>query len=121
MAKTTPTDVPPEDFLAEVEPSQRRADGERLLALMAEVTGEAGEMWGPSIIGFGRRDGWMKVAFSPRRAQLTLYGLLGHDGADELLDRLGPHSTGKSCLYIRRLDAVDDDALRELISLAASR
>ena len=120
MVKTRPTDVPPEEFLADVEPRQRRQDGERLLTLMTEVTGEQPVMWGPSIVGFGRRGDWMKVAFAPRRARLVLYGLLGHPGTDELLARLGPHTTGKGCLYVTRLNAVDEDVLKDLVALAAS-
>lgn len=120
MVKTRPTDVPPEDFLAGVEPIQRKEDAERLLALMTDVTGEPAVMWGPSIIGFGQRGDWMNVAFSPRQRQLTLYGLLGHAGTEELLARLGPHTTGKGCLYITRLDAIDKAVLRELVALASS-
>ena len=81
-------------------------------------------MWGPSMIGFGAvhyryatgREGDMfAVGLSPRKAALTVYLGEGFDGREELLTRLGPHTTGRACLYLKRLDAVDLDVLRELI------
>ncbi|MDN4481815.1 DUF1801 domain-containing protein [Demequina muriae] len=124
---TQPTDQDVEEFLASVEPARRREDGFRLLALMAEVTGEAPTMWGPSIVGFGQRHytyasgregDWMRVGYSPRKTQLSLYGLKDHPLADDVLERLGPHSTGAGCVYIKQLDAVNEGVLRELIDLA---
>ena len=114
-----------EDFLAQVPNEQQRQDARRLCAMMAEVTGEPPVMWGTSIIGFGTyhyrypsgREGESALAsFSPRSQHLAIY-LIGdfahrHQSA---LARLGPHKTGKGCLYIKRLDQVDQDALRELI------
>lgn len=124
---TQPTEQPVEDFLAKVEPEQRRTDGYRLLELMAEVTGEAPTMWGASIVGFGQRhyayasgrEGeWMRVGYSPRKTQLSLYGLQDHPSAPDVLERLGPHSTGAGCVYVKRLDAINENVLRELIDLA---
>jgi len=114
-----------EEFLALVPHEQRRHDARRLSALMAEVTGEEPAMWGVSIIGFGSyhyrypsgHEGDSALAsFSPRSQHLAIY-LIGdfqnrHQAA---LARLGPHRAGKGCLYIKRLDQVDQGALRELI------
>ncbi|MFV0285778.1 MAG: DUF1801 domain-containing protein [Demequina sp.] len=125
-AVTRPTDVPVEAFLATVEPPRRVAEGERLAELMASVTGEPPVMWGPSIVGFGSthyrydsgREGDMPcVGFSPRKAKLSLYGLTDAAGSDALLASLGPHTRGASCLYVTRLDAVDEDVLRQLVAL----
>jgi len=119
------TDASVEEFLARVPGDQRREDARRLCAMMREITGEAPAMWGPSIIGFGAyhyryasgHEGDSALAsFSPRRQNLVIY-LVGEfaDRHRAALARLGPHKTGKGCLYISRLAAVDLDALRELI------
>jgi len=119
-----PTDASVEEFLARV-PDERREDAHRLCAMMGDITGEPPTMWGASIVGFGTyhyryasgHEGDAPLAgFSPRSQQLVIYlasGFAGRYGA--LLARLGPHKTGKGCLYIRRLGDVDDAALRELI------
>ena len=89
-----------------------------------EVTGTEPVLWGPSMIGFGRHryttaDGkeheTFVIGLSPRREALTLYGLTLYGSNMDLLDRLGPHSTGKSCLYAKRLDALDRSVLADLI------
>jgi hypothetical protein len=112
------------DFLAAVADPKRRADAEAVTALMTEVTGTEPTMWGSSIVGFGsyhyryasgREGDWPAVGLSPRKQALTIYVSAGFDGYDDLLARLGPHSTGKSCLYIKRLSDVDEGALRELV------
>jgi hypothetical protein len=119
------TDASVEGFLARVPDDRRREDARRLCAMMREITGEPPAMWGTSIIGFGTyhyryasgHEGDAALAsFSPRRQQLAIY-LVGEfaDRHQAALARLGPHKTGKGCLYIRRLDDVDLDALRELI------
>ena len=119
------TDDPVEEFLARVPDDRRRQDARQLCAMMEEITGEPPAMWGPSIIGFGAyhyryasgHEGDSALAsFSPRRQNLAVY--LVSEFADRhraALARLGPHKTGKGCLYISRLAAVDLDALRELI------
>jgi Domain of unknown function (DU1801) len=104
---------------------QRRQDALRLCAIMAEVTGEQSAMWGTSIVGFGSyhyrypsgHEGDSALAsFSPRSQHLAIY-LIGEfaNCHQSVLARLGPHKAGKGCLYIKRLDQVDQDALRELI------
>ena len=123
--KTVPTASDPASFLASVEDARRREDAERLLAIMTEVTGEPPVMWGPSMIGFGtfhyryasgHEGDSMKVGFSPRKTALTLYGLQGHPDSAGLLSRLGPHTLGKGCVYVKKLDSVDEGVLRGLIA-----
>jgi hypothetical protein len=113
------------DFLAAVADPGRRADAEAVTALMTEVTGATPTMWGTGIVGFGsyryrygsgREGEWPAVGLSPRKASLTVYLSAGFDGYDDLLARLGPHSTGRSCLYIKRLSDVDEGVLRELVA-----
>lgn len=113
-----------DEFLAAVEHPVRRRDGLRLLDLMSRVTGEKPEMWGPTIVGFGRyhyryetgREGdAAAVGFSPRKASLSLYGLIYGPGAAALLPRLGKHKTGAGCLYVNKLEDVDEEVLAELI------
>ncbi|MFC9353713.1 DUF1801 domain-containing protein [Arthrobacter sp. NPDC057013] len=124
--KTQVTGVSADDFIAAVEHPVRRQDGASLRTLMAELTGQEPEMWGPTIVGFGRvhykyatgREGdTAAVGFSPRKASLSLYGLTNAPEAAELLERLGKHKTGAGCLYINRLADVDEAVLAELISL----
>jgi len=114
-----------EDFLAGVPDGQRREDAHRLSAMMAQITGEPLAMWGTSIIGFGTyhyryasgRSGDSPLAsFSPRSQHLVIYLVGGFESRHQsVLMRLGPHKTGKGCLYLKRLDDVDQDVLRELI------
>jgi hypothetical protein len=113
-----------EKFLAAVPDETRRADAAVVARLMEEVTGQPPVLWGTSMVGFGHyhyryesgREGDSPVVgFSPRKAQLVLYLMNGFESYGELLGRLGRHSTGKSCLYIKRLSDVDLAVLRELI------
>lgn len=125
--KTLPTAASVDDFIAAVESPGRRADAQTLLGLMRELTGEPGQMWGPSIVGFGsyhyvyasgRAGDWPRIGFSPRKANLVLYIMPGFAGYTELLAQLGPHRTGSSCLYLNRLAQLDVGVLRELIAAA---
>lgn len=122
--KTQPTDESVELFLNSVESEKKRADSFTILKLMREVTGSEPQMWGDSIIGFGqyryryasgRQGEWFLVGFSPRKRNLTFYIMSGFDGYDSLLGELGKFTTGKSCLYINKLEDIDLDTLRELI------
>ncbi|MEU4428931.1 DUF1801 domain-containing protein [Actinoplanes sp. NPDC024001] len=122
--KTTRNSEDVATYLATVTDAKRRADAEAACALMAEVTGAEPTMWGSAIIGFGtyhykyasgREGDWPAVALSPRKQALTLYLSSGFEGYDDLMSRLGPHRTGKSCLYLKRLADVDQDVLRELV------
>jgi len=125
--KTQPTTGDVEGFLDSVDDEQRRTDALSALALMREVTGEEPVLWGTSMVGFGRQpyttaDGkeheWFAVGLSPRKAALTLYGLTYYDSNTDLLERLGPHTTGKGCLYVKRLEALDQKVLEELVARA---
>jgi hypothetical protein len=122
--KTRPTDADVEAFLAGVPDEARRADTRTVVALMARVTGQPPRMWGSSIIGFGTRhyryptgrEGDIAVvAVAPRKAATTLYLWNGFDGYADLLGRLGPHTQGKGCLYLKRVADVDAVVLAELV------
>ena len=124
--KTRPTDVPVADFIAAVDNPRRRADAEVMQVLLTEVTGVAPVMWGPSIVGFGelqyplaggKTGTTLKIGFAARKPQLVLYGM-GIERRTALLGQLGPHSTGKGCLYIKRLSAIDEKALEAIVSEA---
>lgn len=122
--KTQPTVVPVEEFLASVEHPTRRADGLELLDMMREATGQEPVMWGPTIVGFGsyhykyrtgREGDAPAVGFSPRKANLVLYGVTEGPVAERLLPGLGKHKTSTACLYLNKLDDVDRDILAEMI------
>ena len=127
MADDRLTQPGPDDvraFLDAVPDDRRRADALAALDLIRGVTGAEPVMWGSSMVGFGTQryttaDGkqreWFAVGLAPRKASLTLYGLTYYDSNQDLLDRLGPHTTGKGCLYVKRLDDLDRDVLVELV------
>lgn len=113
-----------EAFLSSVPDERKREDSFTILDLMQQATGKEPEMWGDSIIGFGsyhykyksgREGDWFLTGFSPRKQNLTLYIMSGFDEYDQLLSKLGKHSTGKSCLYIKKVEDVDVDVLKELV------
>lgn len=113
--KTQPTDASVSEFLMGLEHDARRKDAHALVEMMQRVTGVAPQMWGPSIIGFGvrhyryesgRTGEILRIGFSPRKSKFALYMLTGA-GSDELMARLGKHTTGASCLYINKLADVD--------------
>ena len=122
--KTVQTHGNVDAFLSTVENPRRRADARRLLELMREVTGEPPKMWGPSIVGFGsyryryasgREGSSLVVGFAPRKQNLVLYIMPGFSSYAALLSKLGKFRTGKSCLYVNRLDDVDLSVLQELV------
>ncbi|WP_340694250.1 DUF1801 domain-containing protein [Hyphomonas sp.] len=123
--QTNPTIVSPHAFIAGLDDGRRKREAEILLPWFETVTGLKGRMWGPSMIGFGRyhykydsgREGdSMITGFAPRKAAMTLYIMPGYRDMSEMLARLGPHRTGKSCLFLNRLDAVDMDVLAEIVT-----
>ncbi|MFV0457981.1 MAG: DUF1801 domain-containing protein [Actinomycetales bacterium] len=125
--KTHPTTGDVDAFLEAVADERRRADAQAMLRLMASVSGVEPTLWGTSIVGFGRQpyttaDGkqreWFAIGLAPRKAALTLYGLTYYGTNTDLLERLGPHTTGKGCLYLKRLADVDPDVLTELVRRA---
>lgn len=123
--KTKPTGTSVTAFIGAVDNEMRKRDAKTLLAMMKKITGEKAKMWGPSIIGFGeyhykyesgREGDMLNVGFSPRKANLALYvmGSIAED--DPLRDKLGKYKTGKSCLYINKLEDVDLAVLEKLIT-----
>ena len=130
--KTKPTKLSAAAFIDALTDETRRADAKALVKLMQSATGEKPKMWGPSIIGFGShhytyesgREGDMPMAgFSPRKAATVLYGLMGSGESAALLAKLGKHTTGKGCLYVRKLADVDRKVLEALVlkSVAARK
>jgi hypothetical protein len=130
--KTKPTKLSVAAFIDALPDETRRADAKALVKLMQSATGEKPKMWGPSIVGFGSyhytyesgREGDTPLAgFSPRKAATVLYGVTGLSDSDELLAKLGKHTTGGGCLYIKKLADVDRKVLEALIikSVAARR
>jgi hypothetical protein len=130
--KTKPTKLSVSTFIDALPDETRRADAKVLVKLMQNAVGEKPKMWGPSIIGFGSchykydsgRQGDMPlIAFSPRKAATVLYSVIGFTDADALLAKLGKHTTGKGCLYIKKLEDIDQKVLEAMFvkSLAAKR
>jgi hypothetical protein len=122
--KTARHDGDVEAFIASVEDETKREDCRMLVDVMSKATGSPPLMWGTAIVGFGsyryryasgRENEWFKVGFSPRKQSLTLYIMDGFDEYESVLGRLGKHSTGKSCLYVKRLSDVDMKVLIELV------
>jgi hypothetical protein len=130
--KTRSTEVSVAAYIDAIPDETRRADAKALVKLMQKASGEKPKMWGPSIIGFGSyhykydsgREGDAPViAFSPRKAASVLYGAIGFDDAEKLLANLGKHTTGKGCLYLKKLSDVDLKVLEAMVvkALAAKR
>jgi hypothetical protein len=121
--KTKETTASVETFIAK-QPADIAADCRTIMGLMRKATGEDPKLWGASIVGYGRyaytydtgREGeWMITGFSPRKANLTLYIMMGFEEEAALMEKLGKHTTGKSCLYIKKLSDVDLRVLESLI------
>jgi len=129
-AKTRPTKQRVRDFIHTLPDQQTRADCTIIAKLMKEATKTNGVMWGGKIAGFGtttityadgREAEWPLIGFSPRKQNLTLYVGLGEDRQKKLLSKLGKHTTGTSCLYIKRLSDVDLPTLKRLIEVSAKK
>ncbi len=128
--KTKKNDASVESFLdGACEDEAKREDADAILAMMQEITGEEPVMWGGSIIGFGsyhyvyasgQEGDWPIAGFSPRKRNFSLYIMAGFDEYDEILERLGKHKTGKSCLYINKLADIDSDVLHELVTASVN-
>ena len=122
--KTRPTDADVDVFLDNVADERRRADARTVCEMMRKITRRKPVLWGSSIIGFGtysyryangKSGDWPLTGVSPRKQALTIYVMSGFAEYDTLLARLGPHKTGRSCLYIRNLEKVDQKILARLI------
>jgi hypothetical protein len=126
-AKTRPTDADVDAFLDRAEPAVRRQDAKVVCELMRKVSGEAPQMWGPSIVGFGRHayryesghgGETSRIGFSPRKSALVFYLWCDAAERETLLARLGKHSTGVGCVYVKKLADVDMGVLEALVRAA---
>ena len=129
-AKTKLTKQSVDSFIKKIPDPQTRADCFTIARLMAEATRSEPRMWGSSIVGFGtrhykyasgREGDWPLIGFSPRKQNLTLYIMSGFDSQPELLEKLGKHSVGKGCLYVKRLSDVNLLTLKKLIRASVSK
>jgi hypothetical protein len=123
--KTKVNEASVADFLNSVEDEQKRNDSLEIVRIVEQITKEKPKMWGTSIVGFGsyhykgasgREGDWMVIGFSPRKQNLTLYLPGGLENYQGLMKKLGKYSTGKGCLYIKRLSDIDKNVLKELIT-----
>jgi hypothetical protein len=123
--KTKPTNASVKSFINKLPDEQRRADCFAVAEMMQQITGCEAKMWGTSIVGFGvinyknssgKGVDWPITGFSPRKQNLTLYIMTGFDQYDELMEKLGKHSTGKACLYIKQLSDVHTPTLKKIIT-----
>ena len=112
-------------FLAKIKDPRARADSQAIVRIMQEVTGMKPEMWGSSIVGFGtyhykyasgHEGDWFKTGFSPRKQNLTLYIMSGFEEYDNLMSKLGKYKNGKSCIYIKQIEDIELEILKELIA-----
>ena len=117
----------PKTFIDGLSDEKKRNDADALLTIMSDITQQKPTMWGDSLIGFGqykyqyasgRKGEWFRVGFSPRKQNITLYIMNGFSKYQHLLERLGKHKTGKSCLYINKLSDIDVDVLKQMIALS---
>ena len=128
--KTQRTKASVDDFLQGSVDETRRRDCLRLVQIMKQATKAEAEMWGTGIVGFGRchykyasgREGdWFLTGFASRKRDLTVYIMAGFERYEALLEKLGKHKTGKSCLYVKRLGDVDLEVLKELVSASVKQ
>ena len=130
--KTQPTDASVHEFLENAPTPRRREEGLALDAIFTDITGVDPVLWGPTMIGYGSyhyispanprtRGNWPKTGFSPRKAKISLYGLKDQPAGAALLPSLGKYTEGMGCVYVNKLDDIDLDVLRKLITIAWSR
>ena len=128
--KTKPTNASVKKFIDSIDDEKRRRDSRAILAMMKEITGKRPKMWGPSMVGFGtyhykyqtgREGDLFLTGFSPRKQALTVYIMSGFKNYEALLKKLGKYKTGKSCLYIKKLEDIDRTTLRELILMSVKK
>lgn len=127
--KTQPTNQRVSEFIAGIEDVGKRSDCKELMKLMRAITGKRATMWGPSIVGFGKyhyryasgREGdFFLTGFSPRKQALTIYVISGFEVHSELMQDLGKFKTGKSCLYVKRLDDINRQVLEQLLTTSVA-
>ena len=124
-AKTQVTDATPAEHFATLAPESRQQEARQLHDIFTAVTGESGDVWTGGIVGYGKYDyryasgrtgTWMRTGFAMRKSAISIYLMSDLNSHAELLQQLGPHRTGASCLYIKRLGAVDLQVLQKLIA-----
>lgn len=122
--KTSKNNASVSEFLNSIESDQLKKDSKALLKVFKEVTGKKPHMWGGSIIGFGeytyyRANGaegrFMATGFSPRKSGPTIYIMPGYENYKDILEKLGPHKLGKSCLYLKNLEGIDMQVFKKLV------
>lgn len=127
--KTKETDNSVIEFIEQVDSPKKREDAYKLLDIFTETTGFEAKMWGPSIIGFGsyhykyesgHEGDALLVGFSPRKAKISLYFAPGETKREELLKQFGKHTTGKACVYINKVEDINEDVLKALINESVS-
>jgi len=128
--KTKETDANVEEFLDAIADETQREDSKKVSAMMENATSAKPKMYGANIVGFGnhtlkyasgREQEWMKIGFSPRKANLTLYLTMDENWDEDLLSQLGKHKLGKGCLYIKRLSDIDENILEKLIEKSVEK
>lgn len=127
--KTKETDRDVIEFIESVDSPKKRQDAYRLLEIFQETSGYEAKMWGPSIIGFGsyhyvyptgHEGDAALVGFSPRKAKISLYFATGDQEREALLNDFGKHTSGKGCVYINKVDDIDVEVLKKLITQSIS-
>ncbi len=125
--KTKKTEKPAGEFFAAIKEAEVRNDCKAIAAIMQAATREKPVMWGSSIVGFGhhrsvyasgKESNWMLIAFSPRKQNIVLYLMIGYNKQEHLLAKLGKHTTGKGCLYLKRLSDIHLPTLKKLVAAA---
>jgi hypothetical protein len=129
--KTKPTAASVEDFINNIKDEQKRKDSFVLLEMMKKATGEEPILWSSSVIGFGnkryksaatgREVDWLRIGFSPRKANLSLYISMSIKEHAAALKKLGKHKTGVGCLYINKLEDIDIKILKKMIDASLNR
>lgn len=128
--KTKVNNASVDKFLKNIKDERVREDCYKILDIMKKAAKSEPKMWGKSIIGFGsyhyqyasgREGDWMLTGFSPRKQNLTLYIMPGFEEYDGLMKKLGKHTTGKSCLYIKKLEDVDEKVLKKLVTQSVKK
>lgn len=131
VIKTQPTAASVADFITSIESEQKRKDSLVLLEIMQNATGETPVLWSNSIIGFGikrykspatgREVDWLQIGFAPRKTNLSLYISVGIKEHAAALEKLGKHKTGVGCLYINKLDDIDLEVLKGMITASVTK
>ncbi|WP_339763403.1 DUF1801 domain-containing protein [uncultured Hoeflea sp.] len=127
--KTQPTSVDPKSVIADIGNDRRRSEVETLDRLLSRLAAADAVIWGPAMFGYGtyhytypsgRQGRFFRSGFASRSRDLVVYVMSGFDGLDEELARLGPHRKGKSCLYLKSLEAIDLEVLERILTYSLS-